>query len=144
VNKKIPLLAEIERLRFLRSHQLLSKINLHPSQSHLLLNVSFKEGLSQQSLAKAMMIKPSTLTVMLKRMEKNNLIVRKKEATDARILRVYLSDQGKELVNQIILLIKQMEDELYQDFTKEEKDLSKDILNKFKENLKRSIVDGSN
>lgn len=90
------------------------------------------------------MIKPSTLTVMLKRMEKNNLIVRKKEATDARILRVYLSDQGKELVDEIILLIKQMEGELYHNFTKEEKDISKEILNKFKENLKRSIVDGSN
>ncbi len=66
------------RFHYYRTHVLLEEIGVYPGQPPMLFILNQEDGLSQKKLANKLKIKPSTITVMLKRMEKANLIVRKK------------------------------------------------------------------
>ena len=65
---------------------------------------------------------------MLKRMEKANLIVRKKDDKDQRVSRVYLTEKGKRYVKIPLKVVKQIERECFKDFTEEERNFKKFIF----------------
>lgn len=72
---------------------------------------------------------------MLKRMEKANLIVRKKDDKDQRVSRVYLTEKGKKVCEDTIKVVKQIERECFKDFTEEEKETLKSLFLKMKNNI---------
>lgn len=71
---------EILRLHHYRTHVLLDEIGVYPGQPPLLFIINKEGGQSQKELADRLKIKPATITVMLKRMEKANLVERKQDA----------------------------------------------------------------
>lgn len=132
-----PILDQICRLRFLRINQLFSKLELHPAQGHLLSLIEQNKGLSQQELASILMIKPSSLTVMLKRMENKELIKREVDSTDARILRVYNTNKGTKILLKVKSLFEQLELETYKELSEDEKE----IFQKLAKTIKKSLLD---
>ena len=48
-------------------------------------------------MARALNLSPATMTVTLKRMEKAGLVLREMDEHDQRILRVHLSEKGREM-----------------------------------------------
>ncbi|MFA5513661.1 MAG: MarR family transcriptional regulator [Sphaerochaetaceae bacterium] len=132
-----PLLDILCRLRFLRVNQLFSKLDLHPAQGHLLILIEQKEGLSQQELASILMIKPPSLTVMLKRMENKKLIERRIDSFDARILRVYKTEKGDKVLLEVKSLLKQLETETFKELSLEQKA----TFEKLAETIKKSLLD---
>jgi DNA-binding MarR family transcriptional regulator len=111
----IPLLTQITRLRFLRGHSLLSSLKLHPAQFHLLAMLHHDEGMSQAEIAGKLMVKPSTLTVMVRRMMKNGLVERKQDVLDGRVQRVYCTEKGVRLLLQAQQLFAQIEQRRWMD-----------------------------
>lgn len=135
----IPLLAQITRLRFARGHALLSTCELHPGQYHLLLVLGNSEGLSQSEIAAHLLIKPSTLTVMIRRLMKNGLIERTKDPHDGRILRVYITDKGRQVLKEATQKFTQIEEETFAGFSPADK-LKFDSLGlKIRDNLLRAL-----
>ena len=126
---------EVIRFHYYRTHVLLEEIGVYPGQPPMLFILNQEDGLSQKKLANKLKIKPSTITVMLKRMEKANLIVRKKDDKDQRISRVYLTEKGKKVCEDTIEVVKQIERECFKDFTEEEKETLKSLFLKMKNNL---------
>ena len=126
---------EVIRFHYYRTHVLLEEIGVYPGQPPMLFILNQEDGLSQKKLANKLKIKPSTITVMLKRMEKANLIVRKKDDKDQRISRVYLTEKGKKVCEDTIKVVKQIEMECFKDFTEEEKETLKSLFLKMKNNL---------
>ncbi len=72
-------------------------------------------------------------------MEKRGLIVRRSDAQDQRIMRLYLTDKAEECIEQIQEVIRQMEEMLIQGFTLEEKILLRRFLLQILENLNREM-----
>ncbi len=126
---------EVIRFHYYRTHVLLEEIGVYPGQPPMLFILNQEDGQSQKELANKLKIKPSTITVMLKRMEKANLIVRKKDDKDQRISRVYLTEKGKKVCEDTIKVVKQIERECFKDFTEEEKETLKSLFLKMKNNL---------
>jgi DNA-binding MarR family transcriptional regulator len=116
----IPLFAQITRLRFLRVHAVLGSLGIHPGQYHLLALVAHAGGMSQSELATQLYIKPSTLTVMVGRLMKADLVHRSRDPNDKRILRIYLTERGSAVIAEAISRFTRIEEETFAGFTDEE------------------------
>src|SRR5699024_6267897 len=83
---------EILRLHYYRTHVLLEEVDIYPGQPPMLFILNKEGGQSQSELAEKLQVKPSTITVMLKRMEKEGIVERRKDELDQRIIRVYITE----------------------------------------------------
>lgn len=124
------------RLYYLRTHELLEKIGLYPGQPRVLHALWIKDGLSQKEIGKELNIKPSTVTVMINRMEKAGLVKRKQDAKDLRVSNVYLEKKGLELKSEIKEIGKIVNEETFAGFSDEEKELMSKFLKRISDNLK--------
>ena len=127
---------EILRLYHYKMHKLLEEINLYPGQPPLLFALNKEDGQSQRELAEKLNVKPSTMTVMLGRMEKGNLVERKQDLDDQRVSRVYLTEEGKEICEKSRQVMTQTEEEMFVNLTVEEKVILRRLLLVVKNNLK--------
>lgn len=131
------LLRQVIRQHFIRSHFLFRKVGLHKGQPLILALLWEGEGLTQKEIVEALGLRPSTVTIMLQRMEKARLLQRKADQRDMRFSRVYLTEKGQYLREKVELIEKQLDKECFSSFTSEEKMLLKGFLLKIRDNLKR-------
>lgn len=129
------LFLEIQRLHYYRTHVLLEEIGVYHGQPPMLFILNKKDGQSQKELAEWLNIKASTITVMLNRMEKANLVMRKQDTEDQRISRVYITEEGREVCKKASDVMKNLEDECFGNFTVEEKVILRRLLMQMKDNL---------
>ncbi|EYE89527.1 MarR family transcriptional regulator [Fervidicella metallireducens AeB] len=118
-------------------HIILEKLELYPGQPPLLFTLYKNDGLSQREIADKLHIKPATITVMLSRMEKTGLIIRKQDKEDQRILRVYLTDKGKEMCEELKKIMPVLNEQCFGNFTEEEKETFKYLLEKMADNIEK-------
>ena len=126
---------EILRFHHYRTHVLLEEIGVYPGQPPMLLILNKKDGQSQKELADKLNLAPATITVMLKRMEKANLVVRKQDDEDQRISRVYISEEGKEICKKASRVMRNINEECFGNFTMEEKVILRRLLMQIRDNL---------
>ncbi len=126
---------EILRLHYYRTHVLLDEVGVYPGQPPMLFVLSKEDGQSQKELANKLNLKPATITVMLKRMEKANLVERRQDPEDQRVSRVYITEQGKEIYEKVNKIMKNLEEECFGNFTVEEKVILRRLLMQIRENL---------
>lgn len=126
---------EILKLHHYRTHVLLDEIGIYPGQPPMLFALNKKDGQSQKELANRLNITPSTITMMLKRMEKTNLVIRKQDDEDQRISRVYITEQGKKTCKRANKVMINIEEECFDEFTMEEKIVLKRVLMQMRDNL---------
>ena len=69
----------------------LKDMGVHPGQLPFLNIISHKEGISQRELAECLHVKPPTVAVTVKRLEKADVIYRRPDPNDMRISRIYLT-----------------------------------------------------
>lgn len=128
---------EILRLHYYRTHVLLEEIGVYPGQPPMLFIINKENGLSQKEIASKLNLKASTITVMLNRMEKGNLVMRKQDDEDQRISRVYITDEGRKVCNMANGVMKKIEEECFGNFTKDEKIILKRLLTQVRDNLNK-------
>lgn len=126
---------EVLRLHYYRTHVLLDEIGVYPGQPPMLFILNKKDGQSQKEIAETLNLKPSTITVMLKRMESANVVIRKPDPNDQRISRVYLTEVGRAMCKKSVEVMKDIEEQCYGNFSEDEKELLKKLLLKMKDNL---------
>ena len=126
---------EVIRLHYKRTFDLLEAYGVYPGQPPLLFALYSKDGQSQRELAEQIRLKPATVTIMLKRMEKSNLIEKKADKDDHRKSRIYLTEKGVEAYKNTKTVIDQLEEECLKNFTKEEKLLLRRLLLQIRDNL---------
>jgi MarR family transcriptional regulator, organic hydroperoxide resistance regulator len=74
-----------------------AKLGLYPSQEMILMQLWREDGQSQSQLADAVCVEPPTMTKMVQRMAHSGFLERRQDVSDARVTRVYLTQQGREL-----------------------------------------------
>lgn len=112
-----------------RVHMLLENLGVYPSQPFTLFFINKYSGLSQRELAGMLKIKPASITVMLQKMEKSNLVTRCNDEQDQRITRVYITYKGKENLEAQMKALKILSEDMFGT-------LSSDDITKLSEILK--------
>lgn len=130
---------ELIRVHYQSTHALLDKIGVYPGQPPLLFILNKNNGLSQKEIADKLSIKPSTITVMLKRMESGNLVYRKQDSEDQRVSRVYITEEGKKLCVKAIEITNSLQEVCFENFTAEEKVILRRLLMQMRDNLQRKF-----
>lgn len=133
------LFRQVAHLHFKRLHVYLEKIGLYKGQPRLLWLLWEKDGRTQKEIAKKLDITPATVTKMVQRMENKGFIVRKSDTEDMRVSRIYVTDYGFEIKNQIEEIEKDIEEEFLKGFTLEERILLRRFLIHMKDNLLQSF-----
>lgn len=75
----------------------MAHLDIKPPHLDILLNLYRREGISQQELARKLLVGRSNMSMLLPQLEKRGLIVRRGDGRDKRVLRLFLTPQGKEI-----------------------------------------------
>jgi len=129
------LFLEIQRLHYYRTHVLLDEIGVYHGQPPMLFILNKNDGLSQKEIADMLKVKASTITVMLKRMEKAGIVERRQDREDQRVSRVYITEEGRELCKKASDVMKNIEAECFGNFSVEERIILKRLFMQMKDNL---------
>ncbi|MBP1996323.1 MarR family winged helix-turn-helix transcriptional regulator [Paenibacillus eucommiae] len=113
----------------LRAHQ------IHVGQDHALCQLWMEDGVTQSQLCERMGCEPPTLTNMLKKLEEYGLVNRKQDASDARISRVFLTEQGRALEQPVLEIWRSHQDKLLNGINTEERLLLRRLLQQMDRNL---------
>jgi MarR family transcriptional regulator, organic hydroperoxide resistance regulator len=113
----------------------LATYNLYAGQEMLLMRLWQGDGIAQSELVECMCVQPATITRTLARMERAGLIVRRADPEDQRISRVFLTQEGRELEQQVLALWQQVEQTMVANFTQEERLLLRRLLLQLYTNL---------
>lgn len=129
----------VARFHYYRMYSLFEKLNIYPGQHGVLFVLGKQDGIRQRELAEKLHIKAATITVMLNRMEKANLIERHPDPDDQRVALVYLSELGQKTLAKVKESLKVLEMECLKGFTLEEQLLLQQLLTKMRDNLLEAI-----
>jgi DNA-binding MarR family transcriptional regulator len=94
-----------------------------------------EEGLSQNEIAAKTIKDKTTIARQIDKLEERKLIQRVKESSDQRVSLVYLSDQGKELISNLIPIVQQVLRDCASGIAKEELEVTKQCLKTILSNL---------
>lgn len=114
------------------------EMGIHPGQLPVMRAISMNEGITQRELASAIHVKPPTIAVTIKRMEKSGFICRKTDRADLRVCRLYLTEEGKALSKKLKALMEQNEKVLTKGFSEEELAQMKGYFGRIIQNIKES------
>lgn len=113
----------------------LKDLGVHPGQLPFLNIISHREGISQRELVERLHVKPPTVAVTVKRLEKAGVIFRRPDPEDMRISRIYLTEAGSEIAGRIEGVIQENERALTAGFSEEELELAKAFFDRMLQNL---------
>lgn len=122
------LLAQVCRLVGSRRRMKLESIGLHHAQGLILFQLWQEDGISQRVLAQALHITPPTATNTLKRMERDGWVKRRRDESDQRIVRVYLTEQSKRLRREARASFRELDREMTSMLTEQECEALREAL----------------
>lgn len=122
---------------------ILGEKGLHPGQPAMLHALSQRDGQSQKELSERLHHKAATTTVMLKRMEKAGLVRRMPDPDDQRITRVYITEKGHMMYQEMQEAVIMMENISFASFSEEEKKQLQQLLMKMCGNLEQAELPSS-
>lgn len=113
----------------------LRELNLYVGQDNLLSRLWSGDGVTQMQLSEHLKCEPPTVTNMVKSLEQNGFIYRKRDKQDARVMRIYLTDKGKELEKPVEFKWKQQQERLLSSILPEERLILRNLMKRMERNL---------
>lgn len=129
------LIVQIARAHRQQAENGLNEIGLHAGQEWLMCLLQEKDGLTQSELAELLDVQPPTVSKMLDRLKQKGLILRQADAEDARISRVYLTEEGRLLHEPIAQVWQNLEEKTIKGLSPMEQVLLRRLLMQVLENL---------
>lgn len=105
----------------------------------ILVRLSKRDGQTQAELVRASKMTPPSISTMLKNMEAEGLIIRKKDEDDQRITRVYLTDLGRATEEKNFEVIRRVDALAMSGISEDEQRALVEMLLKMRENLTREL-----
>lgn len=107
IDKKIDLYEQYVRFVFLERKYQLKKLNrlgpmsnTHQGQGRVMSILKVKPEMTQKELSTVLNIRPQSLGETLGKLERNGYIIRTPSDIDKRVMKVKLTNEGKQVVNQ--------------------------------------------
>lgn len=101
----------------------------------LIILANSNSGLTQKEIADKLVLEGPTLIPIIDKLEKDDLVVRKNDAKDRRINRVFLTDRTNDLLNDTIQCVAQIKEICITDIAENEVLITKNTLEKMWRNL---------
>ncbi|WP_141501067.1 MarR family winged helix-turn-helix transcriptional regulator [Paenibacillus luteus] len=114
----------------------LRELNLYVGQDNLLYRLWLGDGVTQMQLCEHLKCEPPTVTNMVKSLEQNGFIYRKRDVDDGRIMRIFLTDKGKELEKPVETKWREQQEKLLKSISMEDRL----IVRKLMQQMERNIV----
>lgn len=135
----VPVDVDIWRVGHLHHHIVndrLESLGLYRGQHRLLFALGDEDGKTHKNLSELLNVTPATITKMVQRMEQNGFLERKMDPKDQRISRVFLTQKGKDIQEQLKQLFIQLEKDEIEGFSSEELTQFQNYLQRVQANLK--------
>jgi MarR family transcriptional regulator, organic hydroperoxide resistance regulator len=132
------LFAQVCKLKHARVQTLLEAIGLYRGQPPVLRALWAQDGLTHTDLARTLEVQPATITKMINRMEKNGFVQRRQDADDQRVWRVYVTEAGRAVQEDVRQVWRMLEQEAFEGFTMEERVLLRRFFLQIRANLIRA------
>jgi DNA-binding MarR family transcriptional regulator len=117
----------------------MEEIGLHRGQGFILRHLWHDDGISQKLIARALHIRPASVTNALQRMEKAGWIERRADEADHRVSRVFLTAKARELHDQIRKTFRELEEEILEPLSEMEREALRSILQKVHRRLLQGV-----
>ncbi|MGQ9681975.1 MAG: MarR family winged helix-turn-helix transcriptional regulator [Anaerolineae bacterium] len=132
------LFAQVSRLHHARAHEHLEALGLYHGQPPVLRALWEQEGLTHTELAERLRVTPATMSRMLQRMERAGFVLRRPDAVDQRISRVYLTEAGRNVEEEVRRVVRTMDAESFAGLAPEERETLRALLLRVRDNLLRA------
>jgi DNA-binding MarR family transcriptional regulator len=119
------------------SDVLMDQIALHRSQAMVLCKLFHQDGMTQSEIAQQLSVQGATVTDMLQRMEEGGIVTRRRDLDDNRLVRVYLTDAGREKERFIMEQFLKLESAVFAGFDESQRVLLRRLLNCALDNMGR-------
>lgn len=91
----ISLIGGFMRAKRARLEKLLEGQGVHPGQAPMMFAIFNNEGLTQRELGEKMHLRPASVTIMLRRLQRAGFIEKRLDQKDLRVFRIFLTDKGR-------------------------------------------------
>ena len=112
--------------------------NITPEQWSVLAKLYYEDGVYQKQISDCLIKDKPTMTRILDLLEKKNLIIRILDDKDRRKFKVYLTQDGKDIVNELVPVATEFQDRLKNNISEEELDFFTEILEKIRKNTAKA------
>jgi DNA-binding MarR family transcriptional regulator len=116
--------------------EMLRELDLHVGQDNLLCKLWTEDGITQMQLTELLNCEPSTVTNMVKTLEKKGFVYRKKDTVDGRVSRVYLTEKGLMVREPIEQIWRRQQEKLLKGLTVGNRVLLNELLQQMENNLR--------
>ena len=113
----------------------LSEVGLSVAKYEVLHAIYRDEGLSQQRLARRLLVAKSNVTVLSQRLEADGLIRRERDPQDGRGHCLFLTDTGREVVAQAVRRHADVVELMAEGLTSQQAEILDEIMSRAEENL---------
>ena len=113
----------------------LEATGLSYGQPKVLAFLKSHEGRSQKEIAQACQLEPSSVTVLLKRMEQQGIVERRRRDGDRKSRSIFLTERGRALANASVVSFFRTEELAFAGFTEEEKNKLTEFCDRIVNNL---------
>lgn len=113
----------------------LQEYNMTRVQWIALYYIGKTNGVFQKELSDYMNVKESSMVRLMDRMEKDDLVERRKESKDRRVTRIFLSKKGEKLRENLIPIGKEFHENAVKNISDDELNVFKDVLEKMIKNV---------
>ncbi|MDL2397776.1 MarR family winged helix-turn-helix transcriptional regulator [Rhizobium mayense] len=98
-------------------------LDIKPPHLDILVNLFRFEGISQRELARKLLVGRSNMSMLLPQMEKRGLIERRGDKHDKRVLRLYLTEEGRRVTLEAMAIQTDLIDRMLSDAPLDECDI---------------------
>ncbi|MCL6605129.1 MAG: MarR family transcriptional regulator [Paenibacillus sp.] len=113
----------------------LRELNLYVGQDNLLYRLWLGDGVTQMQLCEHLKCEPPTVTNMVKSLEQNGFIYRKRDEQDARVMRIFLTDKGKELEKPVDIKWREQQGKLLHSISTEDRQILRQLMQQMESNI---------
>jgi len=111
--------------------------NFTPEQTFLLYKLYMKDGQSQRQLADRILNDYPNITRLIDKLEKKGYVRREIAENDRRMLKIYMSENGKSRFKSYIPLIMDEREKLLEGVSSDEEKIVKSVLKRIEENVRK-------
>jgi MarR family transcriptional regulator, organic hydroperoxide resistance regulator len=117
------------------SDTFIDQIGMHRAQAVVLCRLYAHDGMTQSEMGDQLSVQGATVTNMLQRMEESGFITRRRDPEDNRLVRVYLTQSGREKERSITEQFLKLEGTLFRGINEDDRALFRRILNQMLHNM---------
>jgi len=130
-----PLLRDVCRLTGGRLRRRMEGVGLHRGQGLVLFYLRHHDGSTVSEIARALSVSPATATTMLKRMERDGWIERRRDPSDERVVRAHRTPRAAAWHDEVRREIQAFEAEIAGAFTPKERATLSRLLERLRDRL---------